>query len=120
MADQQDRWTLWVSFDSDDCSIQDIKHTGDCMSHQFGRDEYRAMKEKMNIYLTQMLSYDLIDPHFSVRLAANNAIVALATAVSVLFFAIIDCRKVLEEMGAPEMEPGETLYHLLDDLTGIP
>ncbi|MBA7552779.1 hypothetical protein ES705_45355 [subsurface metagenome] len=48
------------------------------------------------------------------------AIENLATCVRILFHAVLDCRTLIVDLGAPEPEPGETLLHLLEDLTETP
>ncbi|GAI72735.1 unnamed protein product [marine sediment metagenome] len=121
MPDQQDLWTLWTNLESDLCAEHGITHTGDCMSHYGGRDDYESMLTEMQQYLTRSGQWmDMPGDTASAVLDVANGVVCLATAVAVLFYALTECRKLIEGLGAPEPEPGETLYHLLDDLKGTP
>lgn len=120
MADVTDFFTHWVSYDSETCSDHQWIHVGPCMSHYFDRDNFREIHYDVMGYITHARQWMLTTPYKEVRNAMCNAMVALSSAQGLLMWAITDCRKLIEELGPPEVEPGATLLNVLKDLTGEP
>lgn len=121
MADQDDLWTQWIGFDSPNCWEHNIIHTASCEYHTYQQDDFLHEMGDMFTWLDAAASCEIIDPAAEAAITYTRyAMENLATCVRIAFHAAFDCRVLIGGLGAPEPEPGETLYHLLDDLKGTP
>lgn len=116
--DVADFFTTWIKLLSDVCADHDLHHDGPCMDSFFGRNEWWQNRLWMQDELTAALQDAQMGSMYPMAQHFNNAILYLATAQTVIYWAAIDCRRLLEQ--ANGAEPGDTLEALLTDLTTLP